>query len=373
MLIYLKFIILLSIIIYLFAFIYLKIKHPFWFHQPVSQHIDLFKKDGIITQNIPKIISIQNFKVNIVNTNNNSNIDNIKKLLNDNYNINQSYKFNYDEKYLNWSINVPYQHYNIKSNNIWSLGIYDNNNRLIAFINGKPIHLYLDNLKLSAFYIDYLCIDKKYRKQNLAQSIITHMANNGFVDNFKLFIFKKELFPLPFKYISKYNYFLINTKKIISNNDELIKINDTKINENKIEELYNFYLENIKNNRLYNLLFYQEFKHYISNNISLYTNKKGRIDTLIAIYDSKINYNNTKSSEFLFIIIRDKSKYTQLINEVLKKESHKYNYSLINDTSHNELYIKENNLEMVSKCYLHFYNYHYNKLIKNNELSFNIP
>ena len=199
------------------------------------------------------------------------------------------------------------------------------------------------------------------------------MANNGFVDNFKLFIFKKELVPLPFKYISKYNYFIINTTKIISNNDDLIKINDTKLNENQIKNFYNFYLKNIKKNRLYNLFFYQEFKHYISDNISLYTNRKGKIDTLIAVYDSKINYNHMKSSEFLFIIISNQSKYTQIMNEVLKKESSNYNYSVINDTSNNELYIKENNLEIISNCYLHFYNYHSNKIIKNNELSFNVP
>ena len=105
----------------------------------------------------------------------------------------------------------------------------------------------------------------------------------------------------------------------------------------------------------------------------MYTNRKGKIDTLIAVYDSKINYNHMKSSEFLFIIISNQSKYTQIMNEVLKKESSNYNYSVINDTSNNELYIKENNLEIISNCYLHFYNYHSNKIIKNNELSFNVP
>ena len=40
---------------------------------------------------------------------------------------------------------------------------------------------------------------------------------------------------------------------------------------------------------------------YLNNeNITFYVNKNGNIDFFVAIYDSKINYNNTKTSDFLF-------------------------------------------------------------------------
>ena len=251
-----KFIVFFSIILYLCSFIYLKIKHPFWFSQPVSQYTDLFKIEGIITENIPKPIKIKNYDIEIIDTQNKKNIDNICNLLNNNYNIDDSYRFNYDEKYIRWTLNTPYKHYNIKSDNKWSLGIYDQG-KLISFINGKPIDLYINNKNLPCFYVDYLCIDKKYRKQNLAQSIITHMANNGFVDYFKLFIFKKELFPLPFKFISKYNYYIINRKEINNTYDFLKKI-DKNIQEKDLIELYNFYTKYVINHKLYNKYHYQE-------------------------------------------------------------------------------------------------------------------
>ena len=114
---------------------YLKIKHPFWFSQPVTQYTDLFKIEGIITENIPEPIVIKGFDVELIDTQKKSNIENIKRLLNTNYNIDESYRFNYDDKYLNWSINVPYKHYNIKSENKWFRCITQN--KLIGFINGS--------------------------------------------------------------------------------------------------------------------------------------------------------------------------------------------------------------------------------------------
>lgn len=368
-----KNIFILSIIFYFVCFIYLKFKHPFWFSQPVSQYTDLFQNEGIIQNFIPKPINIEGYKIDVINTKNKKNIQNIAKLLNENYNIDDSYRFNYDENYLNWSINTPYQHYNIQSNNKWSLGIYDKG-ILIAFINGKPIDLYFNNKNLPCFYVDYLCIDKKYRKHNLAQGIITQMANNGFVDYFKLFIFKKELFPLPFKFVSKYNYYIIETKKIKSNDDNLIKVNYKNINDDKIIEFYNFYCQNIVKHKLYNKFHYSEFKHYFNNNsVSFYSNKKGNTDILVGIYDSKVNYNNTKTSDFLFIIINNKNIYGKIIDEIIFKESQKYNYSLINDMSHSKIYIESNKLEKISQCFLHFYNYYTDKKIDPEDLSLNIP
>lgn len=367
-----KTIVIFSLLLYLSSFIYLKIKHPFWFSQPVSQYTDLFKTEGIITKNIPKPIKLDNYLIEIINTEDKKNINDICNLLNNNYNIDDSYRFNYDEKFIRWTINTPYKHYNIKSENKWSLGIYDKG-QLISYINGKPIDLYIDNQNLPCFYIDYLCIDKKYRKQNLAQSIITHMANNGFVDYFKLFIFKKELFPLPFKFISKYNYYIINKNEINNTYDNLTKI-DKNIKEENIMELYKFYTKYIINHRLYNKYHYQEFKHYFKNDsVSFYRNKIGNLNILIGIYDSKINYNKTKTADFLFIIINNKEKYQNSIEEIINKEAYKYNYFLINNMSQNEKYIKIKKLEKISQCFLHFYNYHNDNRINSQDICLNIP
>ena len=152
------------------------------------------------------------------------------------------------------------------------------------------------------------------------------------------------------------------------------EINQKNTDENKIKIFYNFYCKNIMKHKLYNKFHYSEFKHYFNNNsISFYSNKTGNIEILVGIYDSKVNYNNTKTSDFLFIIINNKNKYKEIIDEIIYKESQKYNYSLINDMSDNEKYIIDNKLQKVSQCFLHFYNYHTDKKIKPIDLSLNIP
>ena len=95
----LKFIAIISVILYFSAFCYLRLKHPFWFSQPVTQYTDLFKIEGIITENIPKPIIINSFKVQFINTMESKNIEQIKQLLNNTYNVDESYRFNYDQKY----------------------------------------------------------------------------------------------------------------------------------------------------------------------------------------------------------------------------------------------------------------------------------
>ena len=146
------------------------------------------------------------------------------------------------------------------------------------------------------------------------------------------------------------------------------------IKKEEIKNIYHLYINNLKKHKLYNKLHYQEFIHYLNNeNITFYVNKNGNIDFFVAIYDSKINYNNTKTSDFLFIIIQNKNKYNDIINEIINKEKGNYNYSIINDTSDNNSYIKENKLEKISNCYLHLYNYHYDNSFENKDVFFTIP
>ena len=45
-------IIILTIILYLFSYLYTKYKHPFWFKQPVSHYFSLQTNNGIITDKV---------------------------------------------------------------------------------------------------------------------------------------------------------------------------------------------------------------------------------------------------------------------------------------------------------------------------------
>jgi hypothetical protein len=72
--------------------------------------------------------------------------------------------------------------------------------KIIGIITGRPIHISINtksgtnNEKFDAYYIDYLCVDKSYRKKGLAQQIIqTHHYNQSHINkSIVVSLFKRE-------------------------------------------------------------------------------------------------------------------------------------------------------------------------------------
>jgi hypothetical protein len=73
--------------------------------------------------------------------------------------------------------------------------------KLIGIITGRPIHISINNskndkinAKFDAYYIDYLCVDKNYRKKGIAPQIIqTHYYNQSHINkNISVSLFKRE-------------------------------------------------------------------------------------------------------------------------------------------------------------------------------------
>ena len=75
--------------------------------------------------------------------------------------------------------------------------------KIIGIITGRPIHISINNstnntnkinAKFDAYYIDYLCVDKNYRKKGIAPEIIqTHHYNQSHINkNISVSLFKRE-------------------------------------------------------------------------------------------------------------------------------------------------------------------------------------
>jgi hypothetical protein len=73
--------------------------------------------------------------------------------------------------------------------------------KIIGIITGRPIHISINssvskntNSKFDAYYIDYLCVDKNYRKKGIAPQIIqTHHYNQSHINkNIVVSLFKRE-------------------------------------------------------------------------------------------------------------------------------------------------------------------------------------
>lgn len=383
-----KWLCLFSIIVYIIVYIYMSYKHPFWYKQPVSQYTSLFLDNGIIKTHLDKPILHKKYIIKLIDINNNNQLIKINKLLNDNYNISNYYKHNYDLSYLKWSINTPLNHYNINYKNklnSWNFGIYEDNNMtkpLIAYISGKPIQIMLNGKYHCCFYVDYLCIDKNYRKQKIAESIISYMSYHGFIDYFKFFIFKKEMYPLPYKYISKYQLYLIDTTKL-NNISTNLKINITeikKLTNDDIFKLYKFYINNInKYKQLKNIYHFEEFKHYLLTNInkSIYIDDINNIHFMIFLFDSKTYILNSNTGEFLFLLF-DTQYYNNddidyIINKICDINKNKFKNIIIHNQNYLLNYVIQNRLEKLTDVYLHLYNFHYNSIINKKNISFYIP
>jgi hypothetical protein len=123
------------------------------------------------------------------------------------------------------------------------------NNNIIAFIHSRPITIHINDTLHNINYVEYLCVEPKYRKCNIASimiaSIINHM-NELNPDNSRIYLFKKDGKQHSFMPFITSNYLCLELSEIKSST--------------------NYQLETIEN--LYDLWYQQSQKHKFSIYIS---------------------------------------------------------------------------------------------------------
>jgi GNAT superfamily N-acetyltransferase len=87
--------------------------------------------------------------------------------------------------------------------------------KLIGVMTTRPVYILLKGNKLDAYYVDYLCVDKNYRKKGIAPEIIqTHEYNQRYLNkNIKISIFKREGKLTGIVPITVYNTYGFSVKK----------------------------------------------------------------------------------------------------------------------------------------------------------------
>ena len=210
---YLPYILLIIIIIILFIYGYIRIKYGFWAIQPVFHVYNLsymIFPPGIINHELPIKNKYTNFK----------NIDTIifdkltklkaAKFINF---IKSNYLQNNDNVFSPKSGNiVPY----FKGHNTFSfVSFYTEDSilvdltqkssvpdiiqdkKIVGVMTSRPLYISINGKKggdFSAYYVDYLCVDKNYRKKGIAPQIIqTHHYNQRHNNkNIVVSLFKRE-------------------------------------------------------------------------------------------------------------------------------------------------------------------------------------
>jgi hypothetical protein len=207
---YLSYILFFTTLIIFIIYIYIRVKYGFWVVQPVFHVYDfiyMLKPPGIINHDLPEKNKYTNFK----------NIDTIMfqevselKLTRFVNFIRSNYLQNKENIFSPKSENIiPY----FKGHNVKPfISFYNEENlmldlkkgttvedkKIVGLMTSRPIHILINNndkdAKFDAYYVDYLCVDKMYRKKGIAPQLIqTHEYNQRHMNkNIVVSLFKRE-------------------------------------------------------------------------------------------------------------------------------------------------------------------------------------
>ena len=207
---YLSYILFFTTLIIFIIYIYIRVKYGFWVVQPVFHVYDfiyMLKPPGIINRDLPEKNKYTNFK----------NIDTIMfqevselKLTRFVNFIRSNYLQNKENIFSPKSENIiPYfKGHNVKpfisfynEENLmfdFKKGTTVEDKKIIGLMTSRPIHILINNndkdAKFDAYYVDYLCVDKMYRKKGIAPQLIqTHEYNQRHLNkNIVVSLFKRE-------------------------------------------------------------------------------------------------------------------------------------------------------------------------------------
>ncbi len=188
----------------------MRVKYGFWFMQPVFHVYDfgyMIKAPGIINDYLPEKNKYTNFKnietsvyanitplcnqrfINLIRTNYLQNKDNIFSP--QSQNITPYFNSHNDKSFISF--------YNEETNMLnLKKGTIVEDSRVIGAITSRPIYIVINNgskeSNFRAYYIDYLCVDKMYRKKGVAAQLIqTHHYNQRHLNkNIVVSLFKRE-------------------------------------------------------------------------------------------------------------------------------------------------------------------------------------
>jgi hypothetical protein len=377
-------------LIIIFTFGFIRVKFGFWALQPVFHVYNLtymICPPGIINHDLPEKNKYTNFKN--IETIIYSKVSDLKITKFINF-IKTHYLKNKNNTYLPKQNNiVPYfDNHNSKSFfsfytedillNDLKKGTIIEDKKIIGVITSRPIHITINikntnTEKFDAYYVDYLCVDKTYRKKGIAHQIIqTHHYNQSHLNkNVVVSLFKREGKMSGIVPLCVYSTYGFHVKKWTKPVDLHSMYTFLEISEQNFHFLLDFIK---KNNKNFDII----INSNISNIIELIKTKNIFI-YVILINDELISaYFYKKSCTFiekgLEVLICFASINNCDLEEIFisgfkisfwkTAEKNKFGFAAIENISHNNIIInnlilKTNPLIVTPTSYI-FYNFAYN-------------
>lgn len=177
-------ILLLTFVYWVFLLYYFKFKSRFWYLQPVFHLYDFqyyFYNKGIISKELPcknEYTDFKNIESGFVKNVSKQHIDDFVHLIQKHYFKNKDNKYHPKKKnimpYLHNSKSILTFYFDNDGYYEYSNNSVNNNKKIIGCMSSYPLNVFIKNPNMSfcVYYVDYLCVDKKYRGKKIAEKII---------------------------------------------------------------------------------------------------------------------------------------------------------------------------------------------------------
>lgn len=226
---------------------YIKVKYRFWYNQPIFHIYDLhyYLYPGIIDNELPEEENIfYNFKnIKTLPFEKVIEKDEFISFIQNNFLRNKN--FNYLPKKENI---IPYLT-GLHGGDVF-LSLYKRERmiheqeeltEIIASMISYPIQIRINNQKLNAYYVDYLCVDSDHRKKNIAPQMIQthHYYQRHLNKNITVSVFKREgklNLAIPICVYTSYGFLISNMRLTTLP----INVNLIEVGKNNITHLFDF-------------------------------------------------------------------------------------------------------------------------------------
>ena len=289
-------------------FMYIRIKYPFWALQPVFHFYDIyywFINIGIIRHELPeknRYVNLKNIKtINYEQVDNNLLTQFVTLIqlnyLRNNDNIFKPLKENIVPYFVGHSTKTFWSFYNEKDlliDNKTNLTIEDE--KIIAVITSRPLHVKINshNKVFDVYYVDYLCVNKGWRRKNIAPQLIqTHEYNQSHLNKkICISLFKREEELTGIIPLTVYKTYCFNMRKW--GQPQMLEARIVLLDGDKqnMYYLYNFIVET---SSLWDIMIYPE----ISNLIELVNTKNIFVKMLVIDTNIEAVYIFRKSCTFI--------------------------------------------------------------------------
>ena len=276
-------------------FLYIRLKYKFWALQPVFHFYDVyywFINVGVIRKELPeknKYVNLKNITTKVFEDIDELTKKQIVSLIRLNYlrngeNVFNPKKENIDSYFMGHNAKTFWSYFSEKEILIDNkTGKIIEEKKIIGVMTSRPLHVKINKgSSFDVYYVDYLCVNKDWRKKNIAPQLIqTHEYNQSYNNkNICVSLFKREEELTGIIPLTIYKTYCFSLKNNLIRNEELdVRIKLLTGDKLNIYYLYNFINEIIKNEmkKKMDIIIYPE----ISNIVELIESKNVFIKMLV--------------------------------------------------------------------------------------------